>query len=120
MTLKTKIVVACAAAAMVITMGAANAQTTGSMQPGAPMGAYPPSGSMMQPGGSMMPSGSSMMPSGGSMTTSQVTQSTTTAGDPYAMESTDTLPNTGGEPLLMMMAGTLMAGSAFAMRRKLS
>lgn len=115
MTLKTKIMVACATAAMVITMGAANAQMNGSMQPGGapPMGAYPPSGSMM-------PSGSSMMPSGGSMTTSQVTQSTTTAGDPYAMESTDTLPNTGGEPLLMMMAGTLMAGSAFAMRRKLS
>lgn len=113
MTMKTKIAATCAAAAMMVTMGAANAQMNGTTpMTGAPMTAPP---------GTM--SGDEMAP-GGAMTTTRTTQQTSMSGDdygadPYAADS-GTLPNTGGEPLLMMMAGTLLAGSAFALRRKLS
>jgi LPXTG-motif cell wall-anchored protein len=117
MTLKMKIVAACAAAAMVVTMAAANAQMGGNaMTPsaGAPSMSAPttPMASPSMNGGSMMPMGSSMM-------TSQSVQSTETSS-PDAFSDVDTLPNTGGEPLLMMMAGTLLAGSAFAMRRRIN
>lgn len=117
MTLKTKIVAACAAAAMVITMGAANAQ----MNSASPMGGMPSAGSMPMTSASA-PMSAPMAPmSGGTMSSTQSTQysSSTTSPDYYA-DSAEPLPDTGGEPLLIMMAGTLLAGSAFAMRRKLS
>ena len=123
MTMKTKIAATCAAAAMTVTMGAANAQMNAMtpMSSGAPMMPATTSSAMM-PRGGMAPGGSAMMP-GSSMTTSQTSQTVST-GDAYGADSyasdSGTLPNTGGEPLLMMMAGTLLAGSAFALRRKLS
>lgn len=117
MTLKTKIAAACAAAAMVITMGAANAQMGGNAM--TPMAGMPPGASMPMTPPSM--SGPSMAPMSGGMSTTQTTQySSSTASPDYYADSAEPLPDTGGEPLLMMMAGTLLAGSAFAMRRKLS
>ena len=115
MTMKKKMAAVCAAAAMIVTMGAANAQMNGAPPMTGPPGAMPPGNSAMMPGSAMAP--------GSSMTTSQTSQTVST-GDAYDADSyagdNGTLPNTGGEPLLMMMAGTLLAGSAFALRRKLS
>jgi LPXTG-motif cell wall-anchored protein len=41
-----------------------------------------------------------------------------TDADPLV--STEPLPNTGGEPLLVSMLGAMVAGGAFFMRRKVS
>lgn len=114
-----KMAAACAAAAMIVTMGAANAQMAPQTSyPSGPPAGYP---SGQQMGSPMTTPGSAMSP-GSAMTTTQTTQQTSTGGygaDDYSADNS-TLPNTGGEPLLMMMAGTLLAGSAFALRRKLS
>jgi len=48
------------------------------------------------------------------------TTTTTTGADFETVGDTAPLPNTGGEPLLMAMFGSIMAGSALLLRRKLS
>ena len=50
----------------------------------------------------------------------ETTTTTTTTGTEFDTVETTPLPNTGGEPLLMAMFGSLMAGSALLLRRKLS
>lgn len=59
-------------------------------------------------------------------TTTTTTTTAPTAGVPIEAEIVDgvemdaTLTNTGGAPLLMSLAGLALAGSAFAIRRKVS
>ena len=63
---------------------------------------------------------------GGTADTGAVTNDTTTVTvtetDTAAVgaDETTTMPNTGGAPLLMALAGSLTAGSALLLRRKLS
>ncbi len=86
--------------------------------PGAPGG--PP------PGYSGPPTGAPGAPGTGDAALSNVTNetvtTTTTTTDVDPLAATDVtaepLPNTGGEPLLMSMLGTMMAGGAFMLRRK--
>jgi LPXTG-motif cell wall-anchored protein len=64
---------------------------------------------------------------GGSSTLGTVDTTTTTTETTYngggmdpnmTMTDSATLPNTGGEPLIISMLGTLMAGSGLVLRRK--
>ena len=63
---------------------------------------------------------------GGTADTGAVTNDTTTVTvtetDTAAVgaDETTTMPNTGGAPLLMALAGSLTAGSALLLRRKLN
>jgi LPXTG-motif cell wall-anchored protein len=56
----------------------------------------------------------------GSITNTTTTETTTLEGDAAFASDTETLPNTGGAPLLMALAGGLTAAGAFCLRRKIS
>ncbi|HEX8236042.1 MAG TPA: hypothetical protein VF600_08805 [Abditibacteriaceae bacterium] len=74
----------------------------------------PPSGFQGGPGG---PSGGAAGDAG-AITNTTTTDTTTVEGD-FASD-TETLPNTGGAPLLMALAGSMTAAGAFCLRRKIS
>lgn len=105
-------------------IGAAQAQPPAGMQGG------PPQGSSSSPLGSSSsgssPSGSSQSgPPPGTVSSSQTTTTTTQTGDALAVDSgvsqdESAVPATGGEPWMMVFAGSLIAVSAVAMRRRLS
>lgn len=46
--------------------------------------------------------------------------STTTTTTQFVQDDVETLPNTGGAPLLMALAGSALASGAFFLRRRLS
>jgi hypothetical protein len=56
----------------------------------------------------------------GAITNTTTTDTTTFEGDAAFASDTETLPNTGGAPLLMALAGGLTAAGAFCLRRKIS
>jgi LPXTG-motif cell wall-anchored protein len=61
----------------------------------------------------------------GSIDTSQRTTTTTTTthtdgGEYQVVADATPLPNTGGEPLLFMLAGTLLIGGGWVLRRKMA
>lgn len=113
----------------------ANAQDSGSSS-GGPPGGYPggsSSGSGSYPGSSSSGSSSGYSSGGGSAAggagsglgsvsneSVETTTVTTTGTEFDSVDATTPLPNTGGEPLLMAMFGSLIAGSALLLRRKLS
>ena len=99
------------------------AQPPGAMPPGAggpPPGFQggPPPGFQGQ-GGPGGPGGANGEVGAITNTTTTTTDSTTIEGD-FAASDTETLPNTGGAPLLMALAGGLTAAGAFCLRRKIS
>lgn len=69
-------------------------------------------------------------PDSGDISTSSTSTTTTTTSteginpdvtaEVTPMDSTDTLPNTGGEPLIMSVAGLAIAAAAFGIRRKVT
>ena len=87
--------------------------------------AQPPGGPGGPPAGDPAAGGAPGAP-GGTADTGAVTNDTTTVTvtetDTAAVgaNETTTMPNTGGAPLLMALAGSLTAGSALLLRRKLS
>ena len=85
---------------------------------GAPAGGgYPGGGGGGYPGGG----GGGPAAGGGASDLSTVTNtSTETVTTDTAMVEEGTMPNTGGEPLLMSLIGSLTACGALALRRKLS
>ena len=90
---------------------------------------YPGGGSSSIPGsGGGYPGGSGSYPgsggsggaSGGASDAGSVSSSSTTTDTTMSTTTTPTTPpNTGGEPLLMSLFGSLTAGSALFLRRKL-
>jgi len=62
----------------------------------------------------------------GSIDTSQQTTTTTTTtatnsgGDYQIVDDTAPLPNTGGEPLLFVLAGSMLIGGGWVLRRKMA
>ncbi|MDF2440265.1 MAG: hypothetical protein JWN98_1249 [Abditibacteriota bacterium] len=113
---------------VLVCSGTANAQSGGSSSSypggsssggsssGGSSSGYPGEGGM-QAGGAGSGLGSV---SNESMDTTMTTTTTTTGADFETVGDTAPLPNTGGEPLLMAMFGSIMAGSALLLRRKLS
>ncbi len=70
------------------------------------------------PGGgmSMSPGGSAAGGDAGSISNVETTETNTST----SFDDTGALPNTGGEPWMMLLAGSLTAGGAFFLRRKLA
>lgn len=88
----------------------------GSSSSGSSSGGYSPEGGA-QAGGA----GSGLGSVSNESLDATTTTTTTTTGDDFGtVDDTAPLPNTGGEPLLMAMFGSIMAGSALLLRRKLS
>jgi len=95
--------------------------------PGGPPGAMRPGG----PGAPGLPGGPGGVGQSGGGSGEHVTN-VGTFGESNAFDSSfsstttttttedSTLPNTGGEPLLMVLGGLALAGGAFAVRRKLA
>lgn len=104
-----------------IMIGAAQAQPPAGTQGG------PPQGSSSSGSSSSGSSSSGSSPSGPppGTTMQQTTTTTTQTGDALATDAgvaqdESAVPATGGEPWMMVFAGSLIAVSAFAMRRRLS
>jgi LPXTG-motif cell wall-anchored protein len=105
-------------ASLVTLFATTGALLIGSMahaQGGPPAGFVPPSG---PPAGFTPPSGGP----GGTTDAGAIsnTTTTTTVTDSEFATDTATLPDTGGAPLLMALAGSMAAGGAFFLRRKLA
>ncbi len=118
-------------ASLVTVLGASSALLVGLAQVGMaqPPGGPPPGVGGPPPGfqGGPPPGfqGGSGAPSGangevGSISNTTTTETTTFEGDAAFASDTETLPNTGGAPLLMALAGGLTAAGAFCLRRKIS
>jgi LPXTG-motif cell wall-anchored protein len=94
--------------------------TAGALLVGGVAHAQPPSG---PPPGFVPPSGPTSGAPGGTTDAGAISNTTTTttvtATDSAFVDDTATLPDTGGAPLLMALAGTMVAGGAFFLRRKL-
>lgn len=86
----------------------------GSSYPGSSGSSYPGSS-----GGSSYPGGGGGT-TGGASDMGSVDSSAVTTTDTTVTTDTTTIPNTGGEPLLMTLLGSMVAGSALMLRRKLS
>lgn len=106
--------------------GIANAQDSGSSSSSS---GYPGSSSSGSSSGGYSPEGGAQAGGAGSglgsvsneSVDATTTTTTTTTGDDFGTaDTTAPLANTGGEPLLMAMFGSIMAGSALLLRRKLS
>lgn len=76
-------------------------------------------GSSSTSGGSSSYPGSSSGGGGGANDLGSVSSSSTTTDVTTQTSDTKTVPNTGGEPLLMTLFGSLTAGSALMLRRKI-
>jgi LPXTG-motif cell wall-anchored protein len=87
-------------------------------EPTSPSSPPPDAMSSGSPEGSGAPTGASDIGAVSNETTTTTT-TTTTDVDPYAATA-EPLPNTGGEPLLLSMLGSMVAGGAFFLRRKIS
>lgn len=122
-------------ASLVTVLGASSALLVGLAQVGMaqPPGGPPPGVGGPPPGfqGGPPPGFQGGPPSGfqgqggaagdpGSITNTTTTETTTFEGDAAFASDTETLPNTGGAPLLMALAGGLTAAGAFCLRRKIS
>lgn len=103
-------------------VGSALLMSSAAHAQGYPGGGSYPGGSGGYPGGSSgggYPGGSGGA-SGGATDAGAVSSSSTTTDTTLTTTTTpDTPPNTGGEPLLMSLFGSLTAGSALFLRRKL-
>lgn len=118
--------------AAILSIGSAMALTTlaHAQAPGMPPGAPGAPGGMRPgmpgPGGPGMAGGGQGGAAGAETITNTDSISSTTFVDPIGGEasvgddSTSSLPNTGGEPLVMVLGGLALAASAFAVRRKLA
>ena len=110
-------------ASLVTVLGASSALLVGLAQVGLAQGGPPPGMGGPPPGFQGGPGGASGGAAGdaGAITNTTTTTSETATFDDGAFASdTQTLPNTGGAPLLMALAGGLTAAGAFCLRRKIS
>jgi LPXTG-motif cell wall-anchored protein len=117
-------------ASLVTVLGASSALLVGLAQVGLAQGGPPPGMGGPPPGMGGPPPGFQGGPGGasggaagdaGAITNTTTTTSETATFDDGAFASdTQTLPNTGGAPLLMALAGGLTAAGAFCLRRKIS
>lgn len=121
MTRQTKLATLLSVSSALIISGIAQAQAP-AVPPPAPM--PDPAAAPGAPGMPGAPGGGSSSSSGlGTVSNDSLdsTSSTTTTTTTTGLDGdTDTLPNTGGEPLLMSLMGSLVAGSALLLRRKIS
>jgi LPXTG-motif cell wall-anchored protein len=113
-------------------MGTAVQAQSPSASPGAGSGSSYPGGSSSSsgyPGGGSSSGSGYPGASGGASTAGTVDSSTTTTttttidapvGDVGFETASEPLPNTGGAPLALTMLGSLMAGGAFMLRRKIN
>jgi hypothetical protein len=112
MTRRTQLTSLLAAGGALLVSGIAQAQPGG--PPGSP--GAPSAGAPGAPGGTT--------DTGAVTNATDTTTVTVTDTDPavaaVGAEETSTMPNTGGAPLLMALAGSLTAGSALLLRRKLN
>jgi LPXTG-motif cell wall-anchored protein len=100
-------------------LGAALLMTTAAHAQGQPpygAGGPPPGFQGGPPGGVPGAAGQTADSNAISTTATTVTSTETTE----FVDDASTLPNTGGQPLLMALAGSMLAGSAFFLRRRMS
>jgi hypothetical protein len=119
-------------ASLVTVLGASSAllvglAQVGLAQSGPPPGWTPPTGAGGPPSGFQGGPPSGFQGQGGGTgeagaisNTTTTTETTSFEGDAAFASDTGTLPNTGGAPLLMALAGGLTAAGAFCLRRKIS
>jgi hypothetical protein len=118
-----------ASSALLVGLAQAGLAQSGSVPGGMPpgmsgpppgMGGPPPGFQGGPPGGFQGGPGGAAGDTGAISNTSTTTETTTFEGDGAFASDTETLPNTGGAPLLMALAGGLTAAGAFCLRRKIS
>lgn len=80
----------------------------------------PPPGMQGGPPSGFQGQGGATGDAGAITNTSTTTTDTSTFTEGDFASDTETLPNTGGAPLLMALAGGLTAAGAFCLRRKIS